>query len=181
MSRVGSKPIPVPQGVTVTPTGRSVLVKSAKGQFERPIPDGIELKIEDGTVQIANQRPNDRRLRALHGLTRSLVANDVLGLSAGWVRGLEIIGVGYRAELKGRSLNLSLGYSHPIDFPLPDGVEAEVQERPVRVTLRGADKQLLGQTAAKLRALRPPEPYKGKGVRYADEVVKTKVGKTGLK
>lgn len=181
MSRIGKKLIPVPSGVTVTSAGHTVTVKGPKGQFERPIPDGIGVEVDGGNVAVTNQRPNDRRLRALHGLVRSLVANDVHGLSEGWVRSLEIVGVGYRAELKGRAIQLSLGHSHPIEFPLPEGVDAEVTDRPVKVTLKGADKQVLGQTAARMRALRPPEPYKGKGVRYSDETVRTKVGKTGLK
>jgi large subunit ribosomal protein L6 len=181
MSRIGKKVIPLPAGVSASIDGQMVSLTSAKGAVQRAVPDGIEAAMAVGGLSLSVSRPGDRRVRALHGLTRSLLANSVEGLSKGFSRTLEIVGVGYRAELKGRDLVLSLGYSHPIVFPLPDGITAKVTDRPVKISLEGADKAVLGQTVAKLRALRAPEPYKGKGVRNEGEVIKLKVGKTGLK
>ncbi len=181
MSRIGNKIIPLPAGVSVAVNGRNVVLKSAKGSVERTVPEGIAVAVGAGGLTLSTERGGDRRYRALHGLTRSLLANSVQGLSKGFQRTLEVVGVGYRAELKGKDLNLALGYSHPIVFPLPEGVTAKVTDRPVKITLESADKAVLGQTIAKLRALRPPEPYKGKGVRNEGEVIKLKVGKTGLK
>jgi large subunit ribosomal protein L6 len=181
MSRIGKKIIPLPAGVSATIDGRTVHIKSPKGVVQRVLPDGIDAALGAGGLALSTERGDDRRVRALHGLTRSLIANSVEGLSKGFQRTLEIIGVGYRAELKGRDLVLALGYSHPIVFPLPEGVTAKVTDRPVKIALESADKAVLGQTVAKLRALRAPEPYKGKGVRNEGEVIKLKVGKTGLK
>ncbi len=181
MSRIGKKVIALPGGVSATVDGRTVRLKSAKGTVERTLPAGIDASVTTGALALHSDGSGGREARATHGLLRSLLANSVEGLSKGFQRNLEIVGVGYRAELKGRDLVLALGYSHPIVFPLPDGVSAKVTDRPVKISLEGVDKAVLGQTVAKLRALRPPEPYKGKGVRNEGEVIKLKVGKTGLK
>jgi large subunit ribosomal protein L6 len=181
MSRIGNKIIPLPTGVSASINGQSVVLKSAKGSVERTLPEGIAAAVASGGLTLTTERSDDRKYRALHGLTRSLIANSVQGLSKGFQHTLEIVGVGYRAELKGRELVLALGYSHPIVFPLPEGVTAKVTDRPVKINLEAVDKAVLGQTIAKLRAFRPPEPYKGKGVRNEGEVIKLKVGKTGLK
>jgi large subunit ribosomal protein L6 len=181
MSRIGKKKKHMPAGISATIDGRRIRLQGARGGVERVVPDGISVSLNDGALLVHADRPNDRKVRALHGLTRSLLANHVEGLSKGFQRTLEIVGVGYRAELKGRDLVLTLGHSHPITFPLPEGVTAKVTDRPVKIALEGPDKEVLGQTVARLRALRPPEPYKGKGVRREGEVIKLKVGKTGLK
>jgi large subunit ribosomal protein L6 len=175
MSRIGKKPIPVPQGVKVAVQNSSVRVEGPKGALAHTLPAGITVSNEP-TVLTVNRSSDHRTVRALHGLTRSLLANMVTGVKDGFERKLEIVGIGYRAQLQGKNLQLALGYSHPVIFPLPDGVQAEV-ERQVSITLRGADKALLGQTAAKLRSLRKPDPYKGKGIKYADEYIRRKVGK----
>jgi large subunit ribosomal protein L6 len=175
MSRIGKKPIPVPQGVKVAVQNGSVSVEGPKGTLAHTLPTGITVSSEP-TVLTVNRDSDHRTVRALHGLTRSLLANMVTGVKDGFERKLEIVGIGYRAQLQGKNLQLALGYSHPVIFPLPDGVQAEV-DRQVSITLRGADKALLGQTAAKLRALRKPDPYKGKGIKYADEYIRRKVGK----
>jgi large subunit ribosomal protein L6 len=176
MSRVGKKPVPLPKGVTVSVGNGELKVKGPKGELKRPVPSGVTLKIEAGTATV--QRADEtRQSRAKHGLLRALLANMVTGVTTGFTRELEINGVGYRAEVKGKSVQFALGYSHPIDFPLPAGVEAKVDKN--RVTLTSIDKELLGQTAAKVRMLRAPEPYKGKGVKYVEETIRRKVGKTG--
>ena len=175
MSRIGKRPIPLPAGVTIAIEAERVTVNGPKGELTERIPRDIQVAHEGEEVVV--KRPTDRgEHRALHGLTRTLVANMVQGVTAGFEKRLEIQGVGYRAQLRGRDLELALGYSHPIIFPLPEGVTVEI-DRQVSITLRGADKAVLGQTAAKLRALREPDPYKGKGIRYSDEVVRRKVGK----
>jgi large subunit ribosomal protein L6 len=175
MSRIGKKPIPVPQGVKVAVEGALVRVEGPKGKLSHSVPHGLSVAVDSSMVKI--ERSSDHRnLRALHGLTRSLVANMVHGVKDGFERKLEIVGIGYRAQLQGKNLQLALGYSHPVIFALPEGVQAEV-EKQVSITLRGADKALLGQTAAQLRALRKPDPYKGKGIKYAEEQVRRKVGK----
>ena len=175
MSRIGKKPIAVPQGVKIALEGTTVKAEGPKGKLSQAIPSGVSVKMESNVLTVA--RDSDHRtVRALHGLTRSLLANMVTGVKDGFERKLEIVGIGYRCQLQGKALQLALGYSHPIIFPLPDGIQAEV-ERQVSITLRGADKALLGQTAAKLRALRKPDPYKGKGIKYSDEYVRRKVGK----
>jgi large subunit ribosomal protein L6 len=175
MSRIGKKPIPVPQGVKVLVDGNTVRVEGPKGQLSQRVPDSVSVNIESNVVTVG--RSSDHRtVRALHGLTRSLLANMVHGVKDGFERKLEIVGIGYRAQLTGKNLQLALGYSHPVIFPLPDGVQAEV-ERQVSITLKGADKAQLGQVAAKLRALRKPDPYKGKGIKYAEEQIRRKVGK----
>ena len=174
MSRIGKKPIIIPAGVKVALNGRTVKVEGPKGRLERELHDQVEIRVEADQIQV--HPPNQRTGGALQGLTRTLVANMVDGVTKGFTRGLEINGVGYRAELKGTTLNLALGYSHPVEYPLPAGVSAEV-EKQTKITLSGIDKELVGATAAKIRSFRPPEPYKGKGIRYADEQIRHKVGK----
>jgi large subunit ribosomal protein L6 len=175
MSRIGKKPIVVPQGVKVAVQGASVMVEGPKGKLAHSLPAGISVKTEP-SVMTVDRSSDHRNARALHGLTRSLLANMVHGVTSGFEKKLEIVGIGYRCQLQGKNLQLTLGYSHPVVFPLPDGIQAEV-ERQVSITLRGADKALLGQTAAELRSLRKPDPYKGKGIKYADEYIRRKVGK----
>jgi large subunit ribosomal protein L6 len=175
MSRIGKQPIRIPQGVKVQVEGLTVRAEGPKGKLAQPVPAGLTPRVADGTIVIERQG-EDRRVRALHGLARALVANMVAGVKDGFERKLEIVGIGYRAQMQGKSIQLALGYSHPVLFPLPDGVTAEIDKQ-TAITLRGADKAVLGQTAAKLRALREPDPYKGKGIRYAGEVVRRKVGK----
>jgi large subunit ribosomal protein L6 len=175
MSRIGKQPIRIPAGVKVQVDGVTVRAEGPKGKLSQPAPAGLTPRLADGALVI-DRSGDDRRARALHGLTRALMANMVNGVKEGFERKLEIVGIGYRAQMQGKSIQLALGYSHPVLFPLPDGVTAEI-DRQTAITLRGADKALLGQTAAKLRALREPDPYKGKGIRYAGEVVRRKVGK----
>jgi large subunit ribosomal protein L6 len=175
MSRIGKKPIEVPDGVDVEVKRGHVSVKGPKGELEQDVSSEMKIELEDGTLSIA--RPTDRgEHRALHGLTRSLIANMVEGVTEGYERRLEIQGVGYRAQLRGKALELALGFSHPVSVEAPDGIEFEVPQ-PTEIVVRGIDKQLVGQVAADIRKRRPPEPYKGKGVRYAGEHVARKVGK----
>jgi large subunit ribosomal protein L6 len=174
MSRVGKKPIPLPKGVKIT-AGDSLLVEGPKGKQTVPIPAGITLREVSGILEF-NRDGEDKA--ALHGLTRALAANAIQGVSTGWTRELDIVGIGYRCDVKGRIASFTLGYSHPIEFYLPDGVEMKIDKQ-THLVLTGADKQALGQVAAKMRALRPPDPYKNKGVRYTGEVLRKKVGKTG--
>ena len=175
MSRIGKQPIRIPQGVKVAVDGNTVRAEGPKGKLSQPVPAGLTPRMQDGTLVI-ERGSEERQVRALHGLARALVANMVSGVKDGFERRLEIIGIGYRAQMQGKAIQLALGYSHPIVFPLPEGITAEIDKQ-VSITLRGADKALLGQTAAKLRALRKPDPYKGKGIRYLGEVVRKKVGK----
>lgn len=175
MSRIGKQPIPVPAGVEVTIDGSTVTVKGPKGTLTQTFAEGIEIALEDGEILV--RRPNDeRRMRSLHGLTRTLVANMVMGVSEGFEKKLEIVGVGYRAQLKGEDLDLALGLSHPMVVKATEGITFEVPA-PNRISVKGIDKQRVGQVAAEIRKIRPPEPYKGKGIRYADEYVRRKVGK----
>jgi len=175
MSRIGKKPIPIPQGVKVQVGEGVVRAEGPKGKLSQPIPSPLSATLDGGVLVIG--RPDDeRKIRALHGLTRALMANMVSGVKDGFERKLDIVGIGYRAQMQGKSIQLALGYSHPVIFPLPDGITAEIDKQ-TAITLRGADKALLGETAAKLRALRKPDPYKGKGIRYSDEYVRRKVGK----
>ena len=177
MSRIGRKPIPVPDGVIVAIEPELVSVTGPKGELSERIHRDITVAQEEAELVVT--RPTDRgEHRALHGLTRSLVANMVEGVTNGYAKTLEIQGVGYRAQLKGKDLELALGYSHPVPIPAPDGIEFEVPI-PTRIIVRGISKQLVGETAANIRKLRKPEPYKGKGVRYADEQVRRKAGKAG--
>jgi large subunit ribosomal protein L6 len=175
MSRIGKLPIAVPAGVTVTQQGTTVQVKGPKGAAQHSLPPNIGLAVDGGNVTVT-RGGEDRRTRALHGLTRKLIANCVTGVSTGFTRTLEIVGVGYRAEVKGRAIQFSLGYSHPIVYQLPPGIEAKVDKQTV-VMLEGSDRQLIGEVSAQIRALRPPEPYKGKGVKYAGETIRRKAGK----
>jgi large subunit ribosomal protein L6 len=175
MSRIGRQPVTIPQGVKVLIDGAAVRAEGPKGKLMQPVPVGLSAKLENNQVVISRSG-DDRKIRALHGLARALVANMVTGVKDGFERKLEIVGIGYRAQLQGRAIQLALGYSHPVIFALPEGITAEI-DRQVSITLRGADKALLGQTAAKLRALRKPDPYKGKGIKYANEVIRRKVGK----
>ena len=175
MSRIGRQPIPVPEGVTVAIGPGRVTVNGPKGELQQPISDRMQVVEEDGELKVS--RPTDRGTdRAIHGLTRSLVANMVEGVTDGFSKELQIQGVGYRAKLSGKALELSVGYSHPVTIPAPDGIEFEVPI-PTQVIVRGIDKQLVGEIASQIRRVRPPEPYKGKGIRYAGEQVRRKVGK----
>ena len=176
MSRIGKKPIAVPPQVEVNIEDNTVQVKGPKGQLQLAIPTGIRVERQDGQLLVLRQ--NDS-LAARHGLVRSLLANTVHGVTQGFLRELEIVGIGYRAEVKGKSAVLfSLGYSHPIEFPIPEGIQISV-DRQTRIAVSGIDKQKVGQVAANIRALRPPDPYKNKGIRYAGEVLQKKVGKAG--
>ena len=175
MSRIGRQPITVPDGVTVSIEPESVSVKGPKGELSERVHRDIEITQEDGRLVVT--RPTDRgEHRALHGLTRTLVANMVEGVTKGYEKRLEIQGVGYRAQLRGKDLELAVGYSHPVPIPAPGGIEFEVPQ-PTRVVVKGISKQLVGETAAIIRKQRPPEPYKGKGIRYEGEYVPRKVGK----
>jgi len=177
MSRIGKNPIPVPGGVDVTIADRTVTVKGPKGQLQRDLPGVITVRQEDG--QLIVERPDDERQnRAQHGLTRTLVANMVTGVTDGFSKELEIVGVGYRAQAQGAGLELALGFSHPVRVPAPDGIQFEVPV-PTRIIVRGIDKEQVGQVAADIRKIRKPEPYKGKGVRYIGEHIQRKAGKTG--
>jgi large subunit ribosomal protein L6 len=175
MSRIGKKPIPIPQGVKVQVGDGVVRAEGPKGKLSQPIPSPLSAKLE-GSVLVIGRPDDERKVRALHGLTRALMANMVFGVKDGFERKLDIVGIGYRAQMQGKAIQLALGYSHPVIFPLPEGITAEIDKQ-TAITLRGADKALLGETAAKLRALRKPDPYKGKGIRYTDEYVRRKVGK----
>ncbi|HEY0759466.1 MAG TPA: 50S ribosomal protein L6 [Acidisarcina sp.] len=179
MSRIGKKPIALPAGVKYSVAGNTVVVEGPKGKVEQSIPSGIKLETRDGGILAT--RDNDSQA-AFHGLTRALVANMVQGVTAGWTKDLDIVGIGYRAELKGKNtVVFTLGYSHPIEFPLPTGITAAIDAKQTRITVSGIDRQKVGQVAADMRSLRKPDPYKNKGVRYADEKLKKKVGKTGAK
>lgn len=177
MSRIGRKPVALPNGVEVSLKGTSVHVKGPKGELKYALLPEVTIVVEAGNVTITRKNDSDAA-RARHGLTRSLVANMVKGVSEGYEKKLEIIGVGFKAAVKGKTLQLQLGYSHPIDFAIPAGIEITQDEKNKNLlTIKGVDKQLVGQVAAEIRGLRPPEPYKGKGIRYSDEQVRRKVGK----
>jgi large subunit ribosomal protein L6 len=179
MSRIGKKPIPLPQGVKFEVKGNTVVVNGPKGQVQTHLPSGVELKQADGHIQVTRK---DDHHAAVHGLARALVNNAVEGVTKGWNRDLEIVGIGYRAELKGKNtVVFTLGYSHPIEFPLPTGVTVALDPKQTKLTVTGIDRQKVGQVAADMRSLRPPDPYKQKGVRYVGEKLKKKVGKTGAK
>lgn len=177
MSRIGNKPIPIPQKVEVTVADQVVSVKGPLGQLEWRVAKGIAVAVTDGQVQVSRSS-DDRHLRALHGLVRAELNNLIVGVSNGYERTLELAGVGYKAQAQGQTLNVSVGYTHPVVFTLPAGVEAKVDKQ-VIITLRGIDKRKVGQAAATLRAIKPPDVYKQKGIRYAGEVLRKKEGKTG--
>ena len=181
MSRIGKKPIALPVGVkyTVSENGNTVLVEGPKGKVSAMLPGGITLVQKDGNL-IAERK--DDKQAAFHGLARALVYNAVTGVTTGWTKDIDIVGIGYRAEMKGKlTVVFNLGYSHPIEYPLPTGVDAAVDPKQTKITLTGIDRQKVGQVAAEMRSLRPPDPYKNKGVRYVGERLKKKVGKTGAK
>lgn len=176
MSRIGKKPVVIPKGVDVSLTGNDIKVKGSKGELAISVHPEMAVKVEEGEIVV--ERPSDeKKHKALHGLSRSLIQNMVTGVSEGFAKTLEIIGVGYRAEMKGKTLNLALGYSHPVDFDVPEGVTIETPNQ-TTIVISGADKQAVGQAAAVIRGFRPPEPYKGKGIRYQGEQVRRKAGKT---
>ena len=179
MSRIGRLPVAIPAGVTVeVAEGNKVTVKGSKGTLVRVLPAEMDIKVEDGQVVVS--RPNDlKKMKSLHGLTRTLIQNMVVGVSAGYEKKLEVNGVGYKAAKQGKKLVLSLGYSHPVEMTDPEGLEAVVDGN--KIVVKGIDKEKVGQYAAEIREKRAPEPYKGKGIKYADEVIRRKVGKTGKK
>lgn len=179
MSRIGKKPIDLPQGVDIKIDAGIITIQGPKGTLSQPIPGEIEIKQEEGSLIVT--RPNDQKKnRAFHGLTRALVANMVQGVTTGFERKLELVGVGYRVQLQGSKLVISIGFSHPVEVEPPEGIEFEVPAV-TRITIKGIDKQLVGNTAAHIRAIRPPEPYKGKGIKYENEVIRRKAGKSGSK
>lgn len=179
MSRIGKKPIPIPANVQVSIDGQTLRVKGPKGELVREVRPEVTLRMEDGTL-LVERSSEEAKHRAFHGLTRALVANMVTGVTDGYRKALEIIGVGYRAEKKGNALVLTVGYSHQVTYPEPKGITLSTQS-PTVVVVEGVDKQQVGQVAAEIRAVRPPEPYKGKGIRYQGEQVRRKAGKTGAK
>lgn len=179
MSRVGKKPIPLPGKTKITYKDRVITVQGEKGTLTRTVHPAIDLEVENDTIRVTMEQET-RENRALQGLTRSLVANMVIGVNTGFKRVLEINGIGYRASVSGSTIVFNLGFSHPVNFDLPDGIAAEIDKNNT-VTLSGINKELLGQTAASIRSLRPPEPYKGKGIKYAEEYIQRKAGKTGTK
>lgn len=178
MSRVGNAPIPIPEKVTVTVQQSAVQVKGPQGEMSWSMPTGIKANVADGAVNVT-RHDDSQDQRARHGLARNLIRNMVLGVTDGFSKELEIIGVGYRAEVKGKVLALTLGHSHAIQFPIPEGITIKVNKQ-TELSIQGRDKQLVGETAARIRRLRPPEPYKGKGVKYASEVIVRKAGKSAV-
>ena len=178
MSRIGNAPVPLPAGVDVAVEGSTVTVTGPKGTLARTFSDRIGFAVADGRI-VVSRRNDERQSRALHGLSRALVANMVTGVSTGFVRELQMVGVGYRAALQGNTLELLVGFSHPVRLTAPEGISFEVPE-PTRIVVRGIDRERVGQVAAEIRRVRPPEPYKGKGIRYVDEKVRRKAGKAGV-
>ncbi|HEY7111684.1 MAG TPA: 50S ribosomal protein L6 [Thermoanaerobaculia bacterium] len=180
MSRIGRMPIAIPKGVEVRAEGQSVRVKGPKGDLSNRIPPGLKVTVEKDEVRIA-RAGDEPQQRAYHGLLRSLLANAVAGVTKGFSKDLEIVGVGYKAEVKGKAVVFTLGYSHPIEFPIPEGIAVALDAKAGKLTVSGADRQRVGQTAAEIRKLRVPDPYKAKGIKYAQEVIRRKVGKAGGK
>ncbi len=176
MSRIGKMPISLPKEVKVNFDGKKVEISGPKGQLTHQLPQGISISVDNEKIFV-HRNDDERSLKALHGLTRSLIANMVTGVTQGFEKRLEIVGVGFRADSQGRDLKLSLGFSHPVIFPLPEGIRVEVEKQTL-LTVKGIDKQLVGSVAAKLRSIKSPEPYKGKGIRYFGERIRKKVGKT---
>ena len=179
MSRIGKQPIPVPKGVDVSISGDVVNVKGPKGQLQVNTLPGVTAAVEDGNLNIT-RADDEPQTRSFHGLIRAVLANATTGVTEGWSKQLDIVGIGYKAESRGASVIFNLGYSHAIDFAVPNGIEIDVDAKANTVTVKGIDRQQVGQIAAEIRGLRPPEPYKGKGIRYADERVRTKAGKQGV-
>jgi large subunit ribosomal protein L6 len=178
MSRIGKLPVKIPEKVKVQAQPGLVHVEGPKGKVSQKLDREMKVTVEAGQIRV--DRPNDsRRSRQLHGLSRTLVANMIQGVTQGFSRSLDIAGVGYKAELKGKEIHMALGFSHPVIFPLPEGITAEYDAKANRLTVKGADKHLVGLTAAQIRKVRPPEPYKGKGIKYAEETIRRKQGKTG--
>jgi large subunit ribosomal protein L6 len=180
MSRIGKKEIPLPKGVEVKKAGNAVSVKGPKGTLTTPLVADIDVKVENNVVQFVRAN-EETKTRALHGLMRALVANNVKGVTEGFKKELDIIGVGYRAEVKGKEVVFQLGYSHPVKFPIPQGIEIAVDGKTGHITITGIDKQKVGQVAAEIRSLREPDPYKGKGIKYSDEIIRRKAGKAAGK
>ncbi len=180
MSRIGKKELPLPKGVEVRQEGNNVFVKGPKGTLTTPIVTGISMKVDNNVVKFERQ-DDEGKSRAFHGLMRALVANNVKGVSEGFKRELDIVGVGYRAEVKGKEVVFQLGYSHPVRFPVPEGIDITVDAKTGHITITGIDKQKVGQTAAEIRSLRQPDPYKGKGIKYSDEIIRRKAGKAAGK
>lgn len=180
MSRVGRKPIQIPAGVQVRVEGSQVTAEGPKGKVVEKIPPGVSVELANGVLQVQRQS-DEGPIRARQGLMRALLANAVEGAAKGFSRGLEVVGVGYKAELKGREVHFALGYSHPVVYQIPEGVSIEVDSKAGKLTVSSANKQLLGQVCAEIRNLRKPDPYKGKGIKYADEVIKRKAGKSATK
>jgi large subunit ribosomal protein L6 len=180
MSRIGNKPIPLPKGVEVKQDGNAITVKGPKGSLVTPIVAGIGVKVEKNVVSFT-RTDNEGKVRALHGLMRALIANNVTGVTEGFKKELDIVGVGYRAEVKGKEVVFQLGYSHPVRFPVPKGIDINVDAKSGHIVVSGIDKQQVGQTAAEIRSLRQPDPYKGKGIKYSDEVIRRKAGKAAGK
>ena len=178
MSRIGKAPIKIPEKVTVTVQGVEVQVKGPQGQLSLRIPDAIKVNVADGSIEVSREG-EDRDIRARHGLTRKLIQNMVTGVTDGFTKTLEIVGVGYRADVKGQLLSLTLGFSHPVEYPIPEGIAVKVNKQ-TEVVISGMDRQLVGEMAARVRRLRPPEPYKGKGIKYANEVIIRKAGKSAV-
>ena len=180
MSRIGKKEIPLPKGVEVRQDGEAVVVKGPKGSLTTAVIPGISMSVENNVVKF-ERKDDEGRTRAFHGLMRALVANNVKGVSEGFKRELDIVGVGYRAEVKGKEVVFQLGYSHPVRFAVPEGIEVVVEAKTGHITITGIDRQKVGQTAAEIRSLRQPDPYKGKGIKYSDEVIRRKAGKAAGK
>ncbi|HBQ25832.1 MAG TPA: 50S ribosomal protein L6 [Syntrophomonas sp.] len=179
MSRIGKKPISLPAGVKVTVDGNTVTIQGSKGTLVQTLPEGITISQEDNQI-LVERADDNKHQRALHGLSRALIANMVEGVTNGFEKKLELVGVGYRAQMQGKKLVISIGFSHPVEIDAPDGIEFEVPA-PTRITIKGIDKQLVGNTAAHIRAIRKPEPYKGKGIKYENEYIRRKAGKAGAK
>lgn len=181
MSRIGNKPLQIPDKVKIDVKGRALKVEGPLGKLEAVMPDGVEVKVQGGVASVAPPPSRTRSNRGYQGLVRALMGNMVQGVSKGYERGLEISGVGYKADLQGRTLTMVLGYTHPVRLNLPDGIEVIIDKSQTKVTVKGIDKQAVGQIAAQVRGFKVPEPYKGKGVKYADETIRRKVGKAGVK
>jgi large subunit ribosomal protein L6 len=178
MSRIGRLPVQLPKGVTLEVSGGAIQVKGPKGNLTSPLPTGLACKI-DGTTAVVSRSSEEKRVKALHGMARALLANAVKGVSEGFSKELEIQGIGYRAQVQGKKLEMTLGFSHPVVYAVPEGITVAVDQKQTRITVAGLDRQRVGQVASEIRGFKPPEPYKGKGIRYVGEMVRRKVGKTG--